>query len=217
MKTWSWQSPRQHHTLEAHRVNLTVTACSLAHHLVCPRALPILLGKPFQHLSEPGQGSSGFSHSGTELSYTSAGVDAQHLQLPRSQDFALCFQTMLEVSSCSGVMCPLSSIYLAWDSYWSSVNHNKPFLLLSEWLWLSIVPAAGPVYLHLFLLHLDFSKYDHQKPVPSTAGAVVFMGGMNGNCCSVAFHGCTAPSPILSLLLHLRGLGKGKGSGSNQS
>lgn len=113
-------------------------------------------------------------------------------------------------------MCPLLSTCLAWDPSWSSVNHNKPFLLLSEWLWLSVVPAAGPVYLHLFLLYLDCSKYDHQKPVPSTAGTVVFMGRMNGNCCSVAFHACTAPSLTLFLLLHLGGLGKGKG-GCQQS
>lgn len=36
-----------------------------------PKTLPVLLGKPFQHLPEPGQGPSASSHPGTELSYVS--------------------------------------------------------------------------------------------------------------------------------------------------
>lgn len=60
-----WAASRAHSTSRktiSHSLFACPTPC-------LPKALPILLGKPFQHLSEPGQGSSASSYPGTELSY----------------------------------------------------------------------------------------------------------------------------------------------------
>lgn len=84
-----------------------------------PRALPILLGKSFQRLSEPGQGSSASSHPGIELlrfkHFLEFMSSTHSLPGARISPCASRPCRFLQLSSCSGLICPLPSACLAWD------------------------------------------------------------------------------------------------------